>query len=934
MTKTWRILLAVLLLAAAVGLRAPYLQYPIWNMDEGVTFTTAQQIREGAVIYRDAADHRNPLVPYLQAAILAVAGDWNATAVHSSLALLLGLGAVGLWRLARRLGDEPTGLVAAGFFTLLCFALPDIGDAMAAHTEWYLILFSVAGFWSLTVALPRPSFLRGLLPGILFGLATLCKQPGLLDFGTAVVLVALLGYGQPGQRAAHGRLLLGLFAGLGLVFAAALAYFAGHSALRDLAYYAWTYNSRIYVPDIPLARRLPSLLEPFHFARENIPVALGAGLLGAVFMLATATRGLFRRPVSIPAIPWLALGWTAAGLIAPALSGRGFSHYSIQVIPGLSLACAWGLVQLWRWSSDRSPLWRWAGAVGLSLACLHSSSKLALRYRDLAYNTTKPELMAGVFQAVRTHTLPKERIFVWGFAPDIHFATRRLPNSRFLYSNFLTGLVPWSNLDPLKDTAYAVAPESWAQLRADFARAPAALIVDIGALRGNGKYPLAQRAWLWEAITRQYAEVATATAPKIGMHLYRRRPQVADHPLPPEAVRDAAVQLDIGYTNELHPIPKLSVHAPSGATRVELFANQRLFRTLPLPDGATDVTFFAPPLDLPPGTVAFQVVAYYADAIRTGSPVSITGEEPAGDSPSVSGPPLTFGDQILAVEQANSNHAPGMASDFKGHWFAHAPSWVSYTLRPTMQALVFTYGLDPTSYDGSQSGGTDGIDLTVTGERPDGTTTTLFTRTLDPASIETDRGPQTARIELAPVPFRRVTIAIGPGPRNNYAFDWSYLADVRAEGPGPDIVLASGRRLVAAALLAAEGSKPARDDVTGFWFPNVPSQLVYPCPADLATVTFTFGLADSAAVDPAPGRHSDGIDVQVLLLAPDGQRRQLFQRRLQPMTVPADRGPQTATIQLPPAAAGRLIFELTGGPAGNTDCDWGYWGDFSGTLRP
>ena len=934
MTKLRRTTFILLLLAAAVGLRAPYLHRSIWNIDEGVTFTTAQQVLDGAVIYRDAADHRNPLVPYLQAAVFAVTGDWNALAVHVSLALLLGLGAVGLWRLSRRLGDEPAGLVAAGFFTLLCFTLPDGNDAMSAHTEWYLILFSVAAFWSLSATLPQPGFRRGLVPGALFGLALLCKQPGLLDFGTALVLVALLALGHPAQRAAHARLLLGLAAGLGAVLAAAFAYFAWHHALPDLAYYAWTYNSRIYVPEIPLPRRLPSLLDPFHFAWLHVPIALVAGVLGAILMLATAARGLLRRPVEIPVLPWLALGWTAGGIISPALSGRGFSHYSIQVIPGLSLACGWGLVQLWRWSAGRHRAWRWSGAVLLALALAHTGAKLAQRYRDLAEITARPEMMAGVFREIRTHTRPDERIFVWGFAPDIHFSTLRLPNSRFLYSNFLNGLVPWSNLDPLQDTAYAVAPGSWEQLQADFTRTPAALIVDIGNLRGTGKYPLRERPWLWQLITRHYAEVATATAGPVGMHLYRRLPAADGRPLPTDTVRDDAVQLTLGYTSELHPIPKLSLRAPAGAGLVELYANGRLYRTFVPPDGLTDVVFFAPPADLPAGSVTFQAVVHYADARRTGTPVSVAGEDAAGNGAAPRGPTLTYGDQVLPPEQVNSNHAPRMTADANGRWIAHAPSWVSYALQPTMQALVFSYGLEPGSYDGSGSGRTDGIGVTVTAERADGTTTTLFTRTLDPANVDADRGIQTSRLELAATAARRVTIAIGPGPRDNYAFDWSYLAAVRAEGPGPDLVLGDGRRLVPAALLAPEGSKPSRDPDTGFWFPNVPSQLVYPCPQGLTSITFTFGLADTAIVDLKPGRHSDGIDARLVLRGSDGRRRELFQRRLQPLKTPADRGPQTATATLPADAEGQLVFELASGPAGNTDCDWGFWGDFRGTLRP
>ena len=114
MLKSWRIILVLVLIGTAYALRAPWLGRDNWSLDEGSTFTMAAQVRHGAVIYRDAADNRSPLVPYLKAAVFAVWGDWNAHAVHVALALLLGLCAVGLWRISRRLGDETTLFRLAG----------------------------------------------------------------------------------------------------------------------------------------------------------------------------------------------------------------------------------------------------------------------------------------------------------------------------------------------------------------------------------------------------------------------------------------------------------------------------------------------------------------------------------------------------------------------------------------------------------------------------------------------------------------------------------------------------------------------------------------------------------------------------------------------------------------------------------------------------
>jgi hypothetical protein len=56
MPRFRRCFFALPLVAAAYGLRAPWLGHDIWNLDEGSTFTIAQQVLTGDIPYRDAAD--------------------------------------------------------------------------------------------------------------------------------------------------------------------------------------------------------------------------------------------------------------------------------------------------------------------------------------------------------------------------------------------------------------------------------------------------------------------------------------------------------------------------------------------------------------------------------------------------------------------------------------------------------------------------------------------------------------------------------------------------------------------------------------------------------------------------------------------------------------------------------------------------------------
>ncbi|MEJ1971488.1 MAG: hypothetical protein WDM96_02935 [Lacunisphaera sp.] len=128
-------------------------------------------ILHGQIPFRDAADNRTPLVPYLKAIVLAVAGEWNVRAIHITVALMLGCTAALLWQIGRALGRESAGVLAALCFFWLSGGLIPPVDGLTAHTGWFLIFFSALGFWLFTDAFNRTS--RG---------AAMRQRPGLRVF--------------------------------------------------------------------------------------------------------------------------------------------------------------------------------------------------------------------------------------------------------------------------------------------------------------------------------------------------------------------------------------------------------------------------------------------------------------------------------------------------------------------------------------------------------------------------------------------------------------------------------------------------------------------------------------------------------------------------------------------------------------------------------
>ena len=925
MTPLRRLLLALLLLAVAFGLRAPFLQRSIWNLDEGITITAAEQIRAGGVLYLDAADHRNPLVPYLKAAVFTVFGDWNTTAVHTLLALLLGLEAVALWQIARRLGDERTGMAAAAVFTVLCFLLPDGDDAMAAHTEWFVILFSTAGFLAFATALDRPSFLRGLGIGSLFGLAFLCKQPGLLDYGVTFVLLALLLLTRPNPRGPLLRLALGSGTGFALAVGIAVAYFAWHGALRDLAYYAWTYNSEVYVPAVPLHERLLTLREPFRLAAAHLPAVLALGLVGALLLPAAALRGLFRRPLEIRLLPWLALGWTAAGLIAASLGGRAFSHYSIQVMPGLSLVCGWVLVRAIDWHGAHHRVWRLAGLAVLTLAIIHSGRKIAARLRELEPSDAE---WPPRFHIVRDHTRPEERIFVWGFTPDYYVHMQRRPCTRFLHAHFLTGMIVWATYDPLIETEQNVTPGSWAQLQEDFQHTPPAMIVDTGAVRGHAKYPLCDQPQLWSLIVREYAELTAPPGPPVAGRYYRRLEPATPHALPADAIADASVQLESSYTNQYPPIPALTFRAPADATRIDLYRAGRLHRSLALVGDSSAVSFFVPPEERPPGATEFRAAVHRPDGIHLGPPLLLPTAAQIRRTHSAPGPALHFaGRELQPVGSATHDGPPTPRSAPAGSWNTPANARLVYRRPPGLQAFTFTFGLDERVYfDTATLLASDGVDFAVDFVPDQGPKARLFSRRLEPRAYGADQGPQTGTVTFPDLRPGNITIQVLPGRRNLTEQDWAYLGPLLGSGAAyaPALVTATGEIL--ADEVNANGAVGTVADPEGKWITHSPSALSYELPASAQSLIFSYGL-EPASYDGSQGGRTDGITVTVTAERANGTSTTLFTRTLDPASLAGDQGRQTSRIELMGTEARRMTIAIGPGPNNNISFDWSYLAD-------
>jgi hypothetical protein len=111
---------------------------------------------------------------------------------------------------------------------------------------------------------------------------------------------------------------------------------------------------------------------------------------------------------------------------------------------------------------------------------------------------------------------------------------------------------------------------------------------------------------------------------------------------------------------------------------------------------------------------------------------------------------------------------------------------------------------------------------------------------------------------------------------------------------------------------------------------HAPTDIVCGLPPGARTVEVEFGIAPGAYAGPA--NVTDGVEFRIDWSPPGKDAVTLFSRWLTPARVAADRGRQSATVELPANATGSLLFRTLPGPANDLSFDWSYWQ--SARIRP
>jgi hypothetical protein len=419
------LIIVVWLGVVILGLLAnPMLSYP--GRDGGIFLYIGSLILKGKIPYADVWENKGPLVFYVNAAGLWLAGGSRWGVWMMELLALLGAAWLGFGTARRALGKIPA-LVGAYIW------LHAAGEVLQGgnFSEEFALPFSFIAAAAYLRSLERPPD-KG--PPLQLGAALafgFLLRPNLISMQVAAVLAYLIiAIASKNWSLLRRRLGLAALGATG-VMVPVLLYFAYHRALGEMIDVALLFNLQY-----SQGRGLSRILEGVRSASIGLgPWSIALALVGygaSVFVL-RRTGALGEVPPQFLLLPLI--GWPLEAALST-LSGRNYLHYFIPWAPYLGLLSAvavWFLLRSFATRAEKYALlvllalalpslgnlsvWRDYGAV---LARVWSPAQEPFEYRD------------PVASYVLANIPAEERVFIWGFRPIVNFVSQREAPVSFL----------------------------------------------------------------------------------------------------------------------------------------------------------------------------------------------------------------------------------------------------------------------------------------------------------------------------------------------------------------------------------------------------------------------------------------------------------------------------------------------------------------------
>lgn len=490
-------------------LRLPSLWIPIIDIDESQFAVYANVLLDGGLPYVDSVDTKPLGIYWFYAAIFYFFGPNNMTAVHIVTILWVLATAWYCRKIASYFGSKQAGWLAALFYVVFSSVAP--AQIISTSIVSIMMLPLTMSIWHLVRWEENKRFREPLLSGIFFGIACLFKYQAGINLFVVLTWFICMAVRSPKKETLVGK---GFFLFLaGGIFIGALfsVYLKMIGVWNDFVFYSFKGGVAYLAAE--------NNINDFF---RNLVKRGGAFIMVSLFLWYFALRGAIKPNQK----NLLVIIWLIFSVIVISFGGRFYGHYFIQIIPPLAILAAQnidaGLTRIngnpffWLW---KRPL-RFFLAGAISLAFVFSTST-AFNEKLEKYHVFQRH--KKIARYIGERSTPDDPIFVWGFATPVYFYSNRMPSSRFLWSDWLTGRTAGASKpnDPHFDSARLIARRSWQHLFDDFSKKPPLYFVDTAAgnFRGYKKYAISHYSELMKYLQTQYSKEVRVG----GADIYRRK---------------------------------------------------------------------------------------------------------------------------------------------------------------------------------------------------------------------------------------------------------------------------------------------------------------------------------------------------------------------------------------------------------------------------
>jgi len=316
--RKWIISFFLLLLIITTGLRFSTLNMTVNNdIDEGYYLTIGRNITEGGLPYRELWDNKGPLLYFIFALIIKIAGN-SILGLRIITVFLITASSFFIFLISRKILSDSSAMLAAIFFVFLTSSYQL--QALTSNSEYFFLVPVLAAVY--IAIFTKVNIVKFFLAGILFGMAFNIKTITIFDF-LAVALYIFI-------TRNNLKNLLALGFGFFLPTSFFMIFFWKEAMLADYIFIIFQHNIKWATAGFSSTVSFPI----FILLCFSLTFSVSLLAIGSVISFFKNSKEFINQ--NRHQIAFL-FGWIILVLVGIFLIRKAYPHHFIHVIPAISI---------------------------------------------------------------------------------------------------------------------------------------------------------------------------------------------------------------------------------------------------------------------------------------------------------------------------------------------------------------------------------------------------------------------------------------------------------------------------------------------------------------------------------------------------------------------------------------------------------------------